>query len=158
MSDGDNATPGSPRPSEAGGDNQWLTRTPRRSRSAAPWERGASPEPSQEREESAEPTGNHTDGVTVADLIAKVTGTQPQGLAPAEEPKRPGFQLTLPPMTCPLAPTSGLEARTDGHSSAMASESSPVRDCARPSRAPLGPSRHDGNTTKTFEPRLRNSF
>ena len=36
MSDGDNATPGSPRPSEAGGDNQWLTRTPRRSRSAAP--------------------------------------------------------------------------------------------------------------------------
>ena len=101
MSDGDNATPGSPRPSEAGGDNQWLTRTPRQSRSAAPWERGASPEPSQEREESAEPTGNHTDGVAVADLIAKVTGTQPQGLAPAEEPKR---QPEPEPLTTVLPP------------------------------------------------------
>ena len=74
MSDGDNATPGRPRPSDPGGDNHWLTRTPRPSLGAAPWERG----PSSESEDSAgaKPTGNHTDGVTVAELIAKVTGAE----------------------------------------------------------------------------------
>ena len=74
MSDGDNATPGRPRPSDPGGDNHWLTRTPRPSLGAAPWERG----PSSESEDSAgaKPTGDHTDGITVAELIAKVTDAE----------------------------------------------------------------------------------
>ena len=59
MSDGDNATPGLPSSSGSGaaGDNQWLTRSPRPSPGAAPWERSGNPEP-----EDNEPTGNHTEG------------------------------------------------------------------------------------------------
>ena len=74
MSDGDNATPGLPSagPPNAGGDNQWLTRSPRPSPGAAPWERHGISESGDV--EKAEQTGNHTDGVTVADLIAKVHG------------------------------------------------------------------------------------
>jgi LCP family protein required for cell wall assembly len=82
MSDGDNATPRLPRPSDSDGDNQWLTRSPRPSPGAAPWERGPSSESG--GGDTAQPTGNHTDGgVSVADLIAKVTGT-----GPAEQPTR----------------------------------------------------------------------
>jgi hypothetical protein len=74
MSDGDNATPGLPSSSGPGaaGDNQWLTRSPRPSPGAAPWERSGNSD-SGEIEEPAQ-TGNHTDGVTVADLIAKLQG------------------------------------------------------------------------------------
>ncbi|MDT5177215.1 MAG: hypothetical protein QOJ95_1413, partial [Mycobacterium sp.] len=77
MSDGDNAAPGhrSPEPpddAEPGSSkpvNDWLTRSVRPAPGAAPWERsGISDEP------SSAPVGNHTDGVTVADLIAKVSG------------------------------------------------------------------------------------
>ena len=80
MSDGDNATPGRRRRSDPADDNHWLTRTPRPSLGAAPWERHTSSE--SEDSADAKPTGNHTDGVTVADLIAKVTGTEPAS-APA---------------------------------------------------------------------------
>jgi LCP family protein required for cell wall assembly len=66
MSDGDNATPG------LGGDNQWLTRSARPSLGAAPWERNGNSDAG-DGEQSAQ-TGNHTNGVTVADLIAKVHG------------------------------------------------------------------------------------
>jgi LCP family protein required for cell wall assembly len=75
MSDGDNATPGlpgRPGPPDGVGDNQWLTRSPRPSPGAAPWERSGNAD-SSEIEEPAK-TGNHTDGVTVADLIAKLQG------------------------------------------------------------------------------------
>jgi LCP family protein required for cell wall assembly len=73
MSDGDNAAPGR-RPPEQSDDadsggkpiNDWLTRSPRPTPGAAPWERRRTPSSSE---------GNHTDGVTVADLIAKITGT-----------------------------------------------------------------------------------
>ena len=80
MSDGDNATPGlpgRPGPPDGVGDNQWLTRSPRRSPGAAPWERSGSSESEDSGSEDIEKagqTGNHTDGVTVADLIAKVHG------------------------------------------------------------------------------------
>ena len=92
MSDGDNATPGRPRASDSNGSNQWLTRSPRPSRSAAPWERRSAAD-SEENDTSA-PTGSHTDGVTVADLIAKVTGSSPTDLprrhaAPEPEPEPP---------------------------------------------------------------------
>lgn len=68
MSDGDNATPGHHRASPADGDNPWLTPSPRRTPDAAPWERGSV---------SGGLPPQHTDGVTVADLIAKVTGAEP---------------------------------------------------------------------------------
>ncbi len=72
MSDGDNATPD--RPDRAPGeDNQWLTRSPRSAPGATPWERA---QPSVPPDTA---TGNHTDGVTVADLIAKLAADQPTG-------------------------------------------------------------------------------
>ena len=100
MSDGDNATPGRPRASDANGANEWLTRTPRPSQAAAPWERGSAAEP--DDGDMTRATGNHTDGVTVADLIAKITGSAPSDLpnrhhgepepeppAPAPPPRKP---------------------------------------------------------------------
>ncbi len=68
MSDGDSATPGqhrAPDPDE----QARVTRTPRPASPAAPWERATAPSP------RSQTSGNHTEGVTVADLIAKVAGT-----------------------------------------------------------------------------------
>ncbi|GLP73743.1 transcriptional regulator [Mycobacterium antarcticum] len=79
MSDGDNAAPGhrSPEPVEdAAGDapaNDWITRSPRSAPGAAPWERS----PLHDAPPASPVSGNHTDGVTVADLIAKISGTAP---------------------------------------------------------------------------------
>jgi LCP family protein required for cell wall assembly len=108
MSDGDNATPdlpSTPGPSGPDGDNQWLTRTPRPSPGAAPWERRAGSE--SEDTDAAKPTGNHTDGVTVADLIAKLNGAANV----PEELKRhrvePEPELPPPP---PAQPTEIIEA------------------------------------------------
>ena len=61
MGDGDNATPGHRSGSVGDNGNQWLTRRPRPSLSAAPWER--SPDAK---------GGHHTDGISVAELIAKM--------------------------------------------------------------------------------------
>ena len=74
MSDGDNATPG--RPDHARGDNDWLTRSERPAPGAAPWERAATPDTSTPQTNTQD-TGNHTDGVTVADLIAKLADENP---------------------------------------------------------------------------------
>ena len=79
MSDGDNAAPGrrSPGPpddADSGTDkpvNDWLTRSVRPAPGAAPCERGRTPSSST----SPVSEGNHTDGVPVADLIAKISGT-----------------------------------------------------------------------------------
>ncbi len=94
MSDGDNATPGRRRaPDENGADqdgaNEWLTRSPLPPRAAAPWERGTAAEPRKDDPDPA--TGSHTDGVTVADLIAKITG------APADRPSRHAAPEPEPP-------------------------------------------------------------
>ncbi|HEX9498629.1 MAG TPA: LytR family transcriptional regulator, partial [Mycobacterium sp.] len=100
MSDGDNATPGPPRlpgPPDPG-DNQWLTRSPRPSPGAAPWERNGTSE--SEDVEKPSPGGNHTDGVTVADLIAKVHGDSsvPEELRrPRPEPEAPRSAPVPPP-------------------------------------------------------------
>ncbi|PXX06838.1 LCP family protein [Mycolicibacterium moriokaense] len=108
MSDGDNATPGPPRlpgPPDAGGDNQWLTRTPRPSPGAAPWERNGTSE-SEYIEKSRQTGNNHTDGVTVADLIAKLNGDSsvPEGLRGIRrEPDAPPRQAPPPPPP-PAAP------------------------------------------------------
>ncbi|KAA0096669.1 LytR family transcriptional regulator [Mycolicibacterium sp. P1-18] len=87
MSDGDNAAPGrrqrgEPDDSTSGAEksdkpvNDWITRSTRPALGAAPWERHPT--------SSASSEGNHTDGVTVADLIAKITGKAP---APQPEPE-----------------------------------------------------------------------
>ena len=94
MSDGENATPGLP----SAGPNRWLTRSTPPSPGAAPWERSGNPD-SDDREEAA-PAGNHTDGVTVAALIAKLNGAAsvPEELRrprPAPEPVS-YTHLTLP--------------------------------------------------------------
>jgi LCP family protein required for cell wall assembly len=73
MSDGDNATPGRRRRAQDDGDNQWLTRSRQPLPGAAPWERadhltGVDPTPDG-------PTGSHADGITVADLIARMART-----------------------------------------------------------------------------------
>jgi LCP family protein required for cell wall assembly len=112
MSDGDNATPGLPSSSGPGaaGDNQWLTRSPRPSPGAAPWERSGSPEP-----DDNEPTGNHTEGgLTVADLIAKLSGAasvpdelKRHRLDPEPEPP------PSPPPAPPAPPTEIIEAVQD---------------------------------------------
>ncbi|MFV8049295.1 LCP family protein [Mycobacterium sp. 48b] len=74
MSDGDNATPGRRhRSPEDSSDNQWITRSRQPLPGAAPWERQDGPSPDDSPLD--EPTGSHADGVTVADLIAKVAGT-----------------------------------------------------------------------------------
>ncbi|WKG02668.1 LCP family protein [Mycolicibacterium sp. HK-90] len=78
MSDGDNATPGRRRRSPGdSSDNQWITRSPQPLPGAAPWERQDRLPPDEFPDVSVpdEPTGSHADGVTVADLIAKVAGT-----------------------------------------------------------------------------------
>ncbi len=95
MSDGDNATPGRPRASDLNGANQWLTRNPRPPRAAAPWERQAVGEP--EAADASAETGNHTDGVTVADLIAKITGTSPDLPSRHAAPEPPAMPAPKPP-------------------------------------------------------------
>ncbi|MEU0494898.1 LCP family protein [Mycobacterium sp. NPDC006124] len=85
MSDGDNAAPGrrqrsEPDDAKPGAEkpvNDWITRSTRPAPGAAPWERTNTT--------SDEPAGNHTDGVTVADLIAKITGKPPEP-TPQPEP------------------------------------------------------------------------
>ena len=82
MSDGDNATPGQHRAPGSEGDNQWLTRIPRPLPGAAPWERApdGSPESSPAPVTPRAQRRNHTGGITVADLFAKVTGDIPLAL------------------------------------------------------------------------------
>ncbi|MET0897372.1 MAG: LCP family protein [Mycobacterium sp.] len=92
MSDGDNATPGQHRASEPDGDNQWLTRTSRPMPDAAPHERASDSGDTDSDTDDADfddddqaPIGQHTGGVTVADLFARVTGGIPPALQRAQE-------------------------------------------------------------------------
>jgi len=90
MSDGEDAAAGRSSPESpedassvgADSDNKWLTRSSRPTPGAAPWERaGFAPRQESDDSDASKPeappvaVGSHTDGVTVADLIAKVTGT-----------------------------------------------------------------------------------
>ncbi|SBS72258.1 Cell envelope-related transcriptional attenuator [uncultured Mycobacterium sp.] len=86
MSDGGNATPGQHR---APGEGERVTRAPRSGAGAAPWERA--PAPSRHTPDTSPPSGNHTQGVTVADLIAKLSGSPP-----AIEPTR--HRAEAPPL------------------------------------------------------------
>jgi LCP family protein required for cell wall assembly len=143
MSDGDNATPGphGQRGSSAPDgppDNQWLTRTPRPSPGAAPWERNA--RTAREDADPAGTTGNHTDGVTVADLIARVNGDQavpPQlrryrpEVEPPPTPPPPSPAPPAPPSP-PAPPTEVIDAVVGTHP--------PMRDDPPPAyQAPVEP-------------------
>ena len=77
MSDGDNATPGQHRAPDPG--EERITRTPRPASGSTPWERAAAARPAS--------SGNHAEGVTVADLIAKVGGPPKPTLGPVEAPQ-----------------------------------------------------------------------
>ena len=75
MSDGDNATPGQDGAPDNRGDGRPTRGHPASAR--APWERVPAPQPGvqQPNDEGPRPaSGNHSEGVAVADLIAKVTG------------------------------------------------------------------------------------
>jgi LCP family protein required for cell wall assembly len=112
MSDGDNATPGLPgAPGPPGGDNRWLTRSPRPSLGAAPWERNGNSHSGET--EKAEQTGSHTDGVTVADLIAKVQGASsvPEELKRARPEPEP--QVPPPPPAPPTEVIAAVSADPD---------------------------------------------
>ncbi|BBZ19206.1 LCP family protein [Mycolicibacterium gadium] len=101
MSDGDNATPGrhgrgaSSSPDDQSETYQWHTRRSHPSPGAAPWERAhvSDNDDAPTEEPSASSVGNHTDGVTVADLIAKLNGDE---AVPAEL-KRDRPDLSTPP-------------------------------------------------------------
>jgi LCP family protein required for cell wall assembly len=104
MSEGDSATPDPHRATEAGtpatsgpdGVNQWITRKPRPSPGAAPWERACTSVPGETdakkdgtTKDGTEPAAGHTaPGVSVADLIARVSGSEPD-LPPDLEAARP---------------------------------------------------------------------
>jgi LCP family protein required for cell wall assembly len=118
MSDGDNATPGpdgqrgSSAPDGPPSRNQWLTRSQRPAPGAAPWERSARSESrDSEAPENAETSGtgggHHTDGVSVADLIARVSGDQ--AVPPALKRHRHA-EPTPPPQAPPAPPTEIIDA------------------------------------------------
>jgi LCP family protein required for cell wall assembly len=145
MSDGDNATPGRPAfpgPGGHSGDNQWLTRSARPTLGAAPWERSRISEVSEVPDEAdgqprEEPVATHHSGaVTVADLIAKVSGTRPD-----EEPTRHRAEPD-PPL-----PAYSEPPRTAGRDNEPATEVMPpvalydselpiLTDARRPARRP----------------------
>ena len=116
MSDGDNATPGRRRlPEGHNADNQWDTGTPRRTPDAAPWRRSDPLTPQRDddaAEPPDEPTGNHTDGgISVADLIAKVTG---DGTGPPErKTRRRAEPEPEAPQEPPAPPTEIIERVVD---------------------------------------------
>ena len=102
MSDGDNATAGrhgrgeSSSPDSPSETHPWLTRSAQPSPGAAPWERV---HVSDDDESVAETVGNHTDGITVADLIAKLNGDH----AVPTELKRHRPDVTALPPPSPTA-------------------------------------------------------
>jgi LCP family protein required for cell wall assembly len=104
MSDGDNSTTGrhgrrgSSAPDGPSDANQWLTRSARPSPRAAPWERSGADEG--EDASPASSSGHHTDGVTVADLIAKLNGDR----AVPPELKRHRAEAATPSPTPPAPP------------------------------------------------------
>jgi len=149
MSDGDSAAPGRRQRSEpddpsSGAEkpakpvNDWITRSTRPTPGAAPWERHTTA--------SATPAGNHTDGVTVADLIAKITGTAPKPTADPEPRPEPEPEPDEPPL---LEASGDVEVVRDPDTTvipvvpAHASELPDLTDLARD---PATPERIDGVT------------
>ncbi|MHA3019333.1 LCP family protein [Mycobacterium sp. BMJ-28] len=114
MSDGDNATPGLWGPASSSGDEDRPQSAPRLTRStppgpgAAPWERAQGVLPPDTRPEAAG-TGNHTDGVAVADLIAKLAN-ETTGSGRRRRHAEPEPQPPAEPDPAPEAPVIVFEA------------------------------------------------
>lgn len=105
MSDGDHATPGRPQPENRTG-NHWHTPPPHRTPAATPVEGLVIPAAtagSAGVDDFERSTGSHTDGVTVADLIAKVAA---DGTGPA--PRRARRRARPDPDPAPPAPPTEL--------------------------------------------------
>ncbi|MGZ5364450.1 MAG: LCP family glycopolymer transferase [Mycobacterium sp.] len=106
MSDGDNATPGrhgrggSSAPDGQSDAHQWHTRSAAPLPGAAPWERASVAD---DDAQPASTPNNHTDGITVADLIAKLNGDH----AVPSTLKRHRPEVTPPP---PALPTEVIDA------------------------------------------------
>ena len=140
MSDGDNATPGRPRASDLNGANEWLTRSSPPVRAAAPWERRPGVE--SDGTDASPPTGSHTDGVAVADLIAKITGSAPAGTPsrrraaaePDPDPPPPPAPRT-PRQLRPAQPCSGDSSDPDTEVIPAVSYASELPDLAALRRA-----------------------
>jgi LCP family protein required for cell wall assembly len=116
MSDGDNATPGrhgrgdSSTPDDQSDAHQWHTRSPAPLPGAAPWERaGVADADADSDAQPASTPNNHTDGITVADLIAKLNG---HGAVPSELKRHRSESSALPaaPQPPPAPPTEVIEA------------------------------------------------
>ncbi|KUI11530.1 transcriptional regulator [Mycobacterium sp. GA-1285] len=153
MSDGDNATPGPPDPTD--GDNRWLTRSQRPAPGAAPWERANIPrrqDPSAEAAET-ESTGNHTDGVTVADLIAKLSGDD--AVPPELRRRRRRVPEPPEPPTPPAQPTDSEDNDCDTEILPVVRADAELPNLAlirRPSRVPAA---HTATARKPSKPRRR---
>jgi LCP family protein required for cell wall assembly len=112
MSDGDSATPGrhgqgdSSAPGGSPDAHPWLTRSARPSPGAAPWERAHVAEDDNDDAPPASAAGNHTDGVSVADLIAKLNG---DSAVPAEL-RQHRSEIDAAPPAPPPPPTEIIDA------------------------------------------------
>ena len=132
MSDGDNATPGQHRAPAPDPGGERITRAPRPASGSAPWEPAAASWPA--------PSGNHTEGVTVADLMAKVGGSPKPSRRRAEalQPDN-SADRTEPIPVIPVAyadEVPDLEALNRARHP-LAADPNPVpRDRVRPSTAP----------------------
>ncbi|MCT7657656.1 LCP family protein [Mycobacterium deserti] len=155
MSDGDSATPGRRDPS-FDRRNQWLTRSSRPSLGAAPWERNGKTD-----NDDAETSGHHTDGVTVADLIARVSGDQavpPQLKRPAEPspPPAPPTEV-IDAVREPDYPDAPVGDPDTEIIPALKDETSDLPDLTLLRRRGRVPPSHVGSvrTTRSPEPRRR---
>jgi LCP family protein required for cell wall assembly len=86
--------------------SKWSTRTPRPAPAAAPWERGKF-QPDNEVDAAEAGSGNHTAGIPVADLFARLTGEIPAILLQGDteaEPRKPahGWPEDVDPPTVPV--------------------------------------------------------
>lgn len=141
MSDGDVATPGrhgqgdSSTPEGQSDTYQWLTRSARPLPGAAPWERASVAD---EDAQPASTPNNHTDGITVADLIAKLNGDS----AVPSELKRHRSDVSGPP---PAPPTEDFDTFDTFDTEIMPAIGSELPDLTLAHRADRVPPSHIGS-------------
>ncbi len=158
MSDGENATPGQDRAPGERGEARPIRGYPASAR--APWERAPIPRPGgQERSDPGNkpsgqgnhaPTGNHSEGVAVADLIAKVTGAP--GINPVTRRSvdvTPSDDATVPIPVADEIPDLAALARTRRPHVAPESPAPAYPAAAPPGQPPRPPAPPGGATAPT---------
>jgi len=153
MSDGHNATPGQDGAPDERADGQPARAYPASAR--APWERVPVPPPGvqQPGDEGPRPTsGSHTEGVAVADLIAKVTGTSEINPVTRRsvDVTAPVEDATVPIPVADEIPDLAALARTRRPHAAPANPGPP-----RPPAPPPGPPVPAGTSAPPEQPRRR---